>query len=249
MQVSAFNGQSNGYVVRPDGRVVVNGASNQKREIYNVLAMLRDYSNLSEEAIGAINRDFRERISGVTVFKAGGVSYYFIYEPANFEDWIVLGIVPTGVVNASMNRLQTSTLVLVAGISLCFAAMLLTYITRKNRQSLLRKDTELLYREELFSTLSGNVDDIFMMLDAKKLHVDYLSPNIEKLVGIPEEVARADIRTLDALVKNRETALIFDQLLAIQTGQQMDWDREYIHRKTGENRWFHGTALCRELRG
>ena len=249
LQVSAFNGQSNGYVIRPDGRVVVNGASDQKKEIYNVLAMLRDYSNLSEETISAISRDFREGISGATVFKAGGVSYYFIYEPANFEDWIVLGIVPTGVVNASMNRLQTSTLVLVAGVSLCIAAMLLTYITRKTRQSLLRKDTELLYREELFSTLSGNVDDIFMMLDAKKLHVDYLSPNIEKLVGIPEEEARADIRTLDELVRNRETALIFDQLLAIQAGQQMDWDREYIHRKTGENRWFHGTALCRELRG
>ena len=88
-----------------------------------------------------------------------------------------------------------------------------------------------------------------MMLDAKNLRGDYLSPNIEKLVGIPEEEARADIRVLDALARNREIPMIFDQLIAIQPGQQMDWDREYTHRQTGEDRWFHGTALCRELRG
>ena len=50
-------------------------------------------------------------------------------------------------------------------------------------------------------------------------------------------------------VENREIPLIFDQLLAIQPGQQMEWNREYFHRKSGESRWFHGTALCREILG
>ncbi|MDO5546648.1 MAG: response regulator [Eubacteriales bacterium] len=249
LEISAFDGQSNSYVVRPDGRVVVDGSDDQGRKTYNVLAMLREYSDLDEEAIDAIGEDFRSGNSGAAVFKAGGTGYYLTYESANFEDWIVLGIVPTAVVNASMNRLQSTTLVLVTVIAAGIAVALLSYVIRRNQLNLRRKDTELLYRDALFSTLSGNVDDVFMMLDARNLRVDYLSPNIEKLVGIPLEEARDDIRTLDALVKNREIPLIFDQLLAIQPGQQMDWDREYIHRKTGEDRWFHGTALCRELRG
>ena len=249
LKISAFNGQSNSYVVRPDGRVVVDGSDEQSRKTYNVLAMLRDYSDLDEEAISAISEDFRAGNTGAAVFEAGGRGYYLIYESANFEDWIVLGIVPTAVVNSSMSRLQSTTLILVTVISAGIAVVLLGYIMRRNRLNLRKKDTELLYRDALFSTLSGNVDDVFMMLDAKNLRVDYLSPNVEKLVGIPEKEARGDIRTLDALAKNREIPLIFDQILAIQPGQQMDWDREYIHRKTGEDRWFHGTALCRELRG
>ena len=247
LDISAYEGLSDRYVVRPDGRVVVDDA--REGRIYNVLAMLGEASNLDKEAIDAVSADFRSGKPGAAVFEAGGVEYYLIYEPANLEDWMVLGIVPTAVVNASMKRIQSTTLVLVTVIAVGIAVLLLSGIIRRNRRSLRKKDTELLCRDALFSTLSGSVDDIFMMLDAKNLHVDYLSPNVEKLVGIPEEEAREDIRTLDALGKNREIPMIFDQLLAIQPGQQMDWDREYVHRKSGESRWFHGTALCRELRG
>ena len=249
LEITAFNGQSNSYVVRPDGRVVADGSNGQYRAIYNVLAMLREYANLSEEAIDTISGDFHSGNSGAAVFEAGGVSYYLVYESANFEDWVVLGIVPTAIVNASMNRLQSTTLILVTVVAAGIAVTLLIYVIRRNRRNLRKKDTELLYREELFAALSGKVDDIFMMLGAKDLRVDYLSPNVEKLVGIPEEEARANIRVLDETAKNREIPLIFDQLLAIQPGQQVDWDREYVHRKTGEDRWFRGTALCREIRG
>lgn len=112
-----------------------------------------------------------------------------------------------------------------------------------------KKDKEILYREELFSVLSSNVDDIFAMLDAHDLRVEYISPNIEKLVGIPEAEARENIRVVDRLVKNSETVLVLNQLPAIQPGQQAEWDREYVHQKTGQVRWFHVTALCREIRG
>ena len=249
LKISAFGGQSNSYVVRPDGRVMVDGSYDLSRKTYNVLAMLREDSDLDEKAIDAIYDDFRAGKPGASIFEADGIRYYLIYESANFEDWIVLGIVPANVVNASMNRLQTTTLILVAVIATGMAVVLLSGVIRRNRRDLREKDTELLYRDALFSTLSCNVDDVFMMLDARNLRVDYLSPNIEKLVGIPAEEARADIRMVDVLAKNREIPMIFDQLLAIQPGQQVDWDREYTHRQTGEDRWFPGTALCRELRG
>ena len=249
LKITAFNGQSNTYVVRQDGRVIVDGTYDQKRKAYNVLAMLRDDSDLDEKALDRIQEDFRTGSSGAALFEADGIRYYLIYESVRFEDWIVVGIVPADVVNASMNRLQVSTLILVSLMVGGAAAVVLYYVIRRHRRNMRKKDTELLCRDALFSTLSGSVDDIFMMLDAKNLRVDYLSPNIEKLVGVPEEEARADIRVLDALARNREIPMIFDQLIAIQPGQQLDWDREYTHRNTGEVRWFRGTALCRELMG
>ena len=51
-----------------------------------------------------------------------------------------------------------------------------------------------MYREELCSKLSVQVDDVFLMLDAHSFRVDYISPNIERLVGIEESAARNNIR-------------------------------------------------------
>lgn len=249
LKISAFDGQSSSYVIHPDGRVIVDNTSGQIRNIYNFLGMLEEDSDMEAEKIEALHEEFHQNHSGVTTFRMGKQRYYLVYEAAGFEDWIVLGIVPTDVVNASMNTLQSSSLLIVTGIAICLVALLLVFIVKRYRRSLTEKDTEILYREELFSTLSGNVDDIFAMLDADTLHVDYISPNIEKLVGIPEEEARNNIRVVDRLVKDEEAGLILDQLPTIMPGEQAEWEREYIHRKTGELRWFYATALCREIRG
>ena len=70
---------------------------------------------------------------------------------------------------------------------------------KKAGPSLRRKDTEILYRDELFQKLSMNVDDVFLMLDAKTYQADYVSPNAEKLLGITVEQIRKDIRVLGKL--------------------------------------------------
>lgn len=249
LEISAFDGQSGSYVIHSDGRVIVDNSSAETRDIYNFLGMLNEDSNLNSAEIAALRKDFEEGRSGATVFRVDNTDYYLVYESAEFEDWTVLGMVPTAVVNASMNKLQSGSLLLVTGIAVCLGAVLLVFIVRRYRRSLIEKDAEILYREELFSTLSNKVDDIFAMLDAENLHVDYISPNIERLVGISESDARSNIRVVDRLVKDSETVLILDRLSDIPSGEQAEWDREYVHRETGELRWFHVTALCREIQG
>ena len=249
LEISAFGGQSGSYVIHTDGRVIVDNASGAVRDIYNFLGMLRDHSNLNDEQVAALQKDFRQGRSGATVFTMDGTDYYLVYESANFEDWVVLGVVPAVVVNASMNTLQSSTMLLVAGIAVALVAVLVAFLIRRYRRSLTEKDQEILYREELFAVLSNNVDDIFAMLDADTFHVEYISPNIENLVGIPESEARNNIRVVDRLVKDSDTVLILDELPGVGPGEQAEWDRKYVHQKTGEARWFHVTALCREIRG
>ncbi|MGN1095039.1 MAG: response regulator, partial [Eubacteriales bacterium] len=249
LEISAFDGQSSSYVIHSDGRVVIDNAADYQNNIYNFLAMLKNNSSLSSEEITALQEDFRQGRSGATVFRVDDTDYYLIYESANFQDWTVLGIVPTEVVNASMSSLQSSTLLLVAGITLSIGVFLIAFIIRQNRLKLKKKDTEILYREELFSKLSVNVDDVFLMLDADTFRVDYISPNIEKLIGIPEVRARANIREIDNLVKDDDTVRVLDKLPDIKPGEQGEWDREYIHQKTGETRWFHVIALCSDIQG
>lgn len=93
--------------------------------------------------------------------------------------------------------------------------------------------------------LTNNTNDIFIMLNAEDMRVNYISPNIEKLLGISESAIRENIRVVDKLVKDKNTALILDQLQEVLPGEQREWDRGYIHQTTGNERWFHVVALCR----
>ncbi|MGN0700876.1 MAG: histidine kinase dimerization/phospho-acceptor domain-containing protein, partial [Oscillospiraceae bacterium] len=249
LKISAFDGKASSYIIHSDGRVVVDNSVDKQQDIYNFLAMLRKYSDMTGEEIERFQDDLRNRNSGATVMRLGKTSYYLIYESAYFEDWTVLGIVPTGVVNASMNQLQFSTLILAAGVTIGLAALMLAFVIRRNQLQMKKKDTQILYRDELFSKLSVNVDDVFLMLNAGNLNVDYISPNIERLLGINEDSARENIREMDHLVKNDDTVRILDRLPEILPGEQGEWDREYIHQKTGEERWFHVIALCSDIQG
>lgn len=247
LEISSFNGQSSSYVIYPDGRVLVDNTNNAESNVYNFLAMLKSNSNLDSQELQELKKTFLKGKSGVKTFRIRHENYYLVYEPANFENWILIGLVPTDVVNSSMNSLQSSTLSVSIGVSVCLAVVLLAYLNRVNQETLRKKDTELLYREELFSTLSNHVNDIFIMLDKDTFQVNYISPNIEKLVGISEEEVRDDIRNLDQVVNKGQSDMILDHLNDILPGQRGEWDREYVHQKTGEIRWFHVTALCREI--
>ncbi|MGN0691042.1 MAG: hypothetical protein ACI4K7_01695 [Oscillospiraceae bacterium] len=249
LKISAFDGHSSSYVIHSDGRVVIDNSADKQQDIYNFLAALKKYSDMSSDEIDSLQQDLKQGEPGATVVNLGKTSYSLIYESADFEDWTVLGLVPTDVVNSSMNSLQSSTLLLAAGITIIIGALMIAYVIRQDQLKLRKKDTEILYRDELFSKLSVNVDDVFLMLNAKDMRVDYISPNIEKLMDIPEKQARENIREMDHLVRDNDTVRVLDKLSDILPGEQGEWDREYVHQKTGEVRWFHVIALCSDIRG
>ena len=49
LNISAFNGNAQSYVVHPDGRVVVDHSSEDGGEVYNFFGILREHSTLSEK--------------------------------------------------------------------------------------------------------------------------------------------------------------------------------------------------------
>ena len=249
LKISAFAGQASTFAVLTDGRVIVDNGSGDMKNIRNIFSLLEKSDNLTEEDIAALESEFLAGNSGDMVFNVNGRSYYLIYEPADFQNWVVLGIVPTDVVNASMNKLQSSTMLVVSGIVIALAVSLLALVVVQNRQKLKQKDNELFARDELFSKLSVNVDDVFLMVDAKNLRVEYVSPNIEKLVGISEKNVLKDIHEIENLIKEDESVRILDQMATILPGEQREWDREYTHQKTGEELWFRVVVFCTDIQG
>ena len=249
LKISAFNGQASTYAVLPDGRIAVDNSSEAMDSVHNLFVLLEKSKSLTDDQITALQQDFLSGNSGSLLFKINGVSNYLVYESANFQNWTVVGIVPADVVNSSMNELQATTITVVSAITIAMAVMLLLLVIIQNRQKLRQKDNALLARDELFSKLSVNVDDVFLMVDAKDLRVEYVSPNIEKLVGISEQQVFDDIHEIEHLLQTDESEHILDQLSDILPGEQRLWDREYIHQITGEELWFRVAAFCTDIQG
>lgn len=105
LEISVFEGQASTFAVLPDGRVVVDSCSEDLTGIHNILAFLEESGSVLKTALSAIEEDFQTGKTGAMMFEIGEEDYYLVYEPAGFQDWMVLGIVPADVVNASMSKL------------------------------------------------------------------------------------------------------------------------------------------------
>ena len=243
---SAFQGNASNYVIYPDGRVVIDNSVNRKETVYNFIAMLRDHSDLSEAQILDLSNAFAQGSSGNMKVKLGGISYYLVYEGTAIQSWTMLGLVPVKIVNANLDKLWFHTIQIVAGIAAGLAVLVILLIVRRSHMTLRRKDTEISYRDELFQKLSLNVDDVFLMLDAETSKVDYVSPNIERLLGIPWREVRQNAFALDKLGAPEHGENFLDGLLS---GQQREWDLEFEHLETKERRWFHNIAIGSEVEG
>ena len=249
LDISAFNGNAQSFIVHPDGRVVIDHSSESWGNVYSFFGVLREHSDMSEKEINELLEKFKAGRTDAMLLKLDGKNYYLVYEKSNIQDWVFLGLVQADIVNASMNSLQHSTILLVGAIVFCIAAFFISLIIQKGRTDLRKKDTEILYRDELFQKLSMNVDDVFLMLDAKTYKKDYVSPNAEKLLGITVEQIHKDICILGKLHPEESEASKKNYLKEIKVYEQKEWDFECVHQKTGEKRWFYIVAMGSEVNG
>ena len=249
LDISAFDGTASRYVLHPDGRIIINCAAQMEEDVYNLLAAMQERSPLTSEDIQTLSDDFSQGRSGSRLVTLDGTRYYMTYQSAHILDWTIVGLVPAAVVNAGMNALQSSTIVMVSMIVLGISALALALVHRKSSVKLRRKDMEILYRDELFMKLSMNVDDVFLMLDAQTDRADYVSPNVEKLLGITAEQIQEDVHVLGKLHPQESAEQTLNVLTGLAVNEQREWDFEYIHQKTGEHRWFHIIAMGSNVEG
>ena len=249
LDISAFDGTASRYVLHPDGRIIINCAAQMEEDVYNLLAAMQERSPLTSEDIQTLSDDFSQGRSGSRLVTLDGTRYYMTYQSAHILDWTIVGLVPAAVVNAGMNALQSSTIVMVSMIVLGISALALALVHRKSSVKLRRKDMEILYRDELFMKLSMNVDDVFLMLDAQTDRADYVSPNVEKLLGITAEQIQEDVHVLGKLHPQESAEQTMNYLTGLAVNEQREWDFEYIHQKTSEHRWFHVIAMGSNVEG
>ena len=248
LKISAFEGHGSTFAVLPDGRVVLDSSSADMSGVHNILAMLKNSAGFTAEQITALQNAFAAGESGNLEFSINGTGYYMVYGSANFQNWTTLGIAPKAIVNANMNRLQYTTTAVITGIVGILAVTILLLVVQNNRQKLRKKDQQLLAREELFSNLSRNVDDVFLMIATETSKVEYVSPNVQRILGISPEAVQEDFHVLCA-AGGYNCRSRLDDLMQMERGTQQEWNRGFIHQETGESRYIHVTGFINDVQG
>ena len=248
LKISAFEGHGSTFAVLPDGRVVLDSSSADMRGVHNILAMLKNSAGFTAEQVDALQDSFASGESGNLEFSIHGVSYYMVYGSAAFQNWTILGIAPKSAVNANMNRLQYTTMAVMSGTTGMLAVAALLLVVQNNRQKLRKKDQQLLAREELFSNLSRNVDDVFLMIDTETRKVEYVSPNVQRILGLSPEAVQEDLYVLYPAGDDSGASRL-ENLMQMEQGVQQEWEREFVNQETGEPRYIHVTGFINDVQG
>ena len=105
-----------------------------------------------------------------------------------------------------------------------------------------RKVKALLKQKQLFTLLVNGTVDMFMMFSAKDFVVDYVSPNMEYLLGLSLDEVRGDIRYfLNTALQLDEEGLAMEKLMEIPLGDSIQLLNEHVHQRTQERRWYQKT--------
>ncbi len=240
LKVNAFSGESKCFVIHNDGRVLLSTQAGGT-VFANYLSYLKGASGLDEESLETMHSNWQNEVSGIIQCEIGNVDYCIYYQPLGYQDYVLLGIVPQSIISAGFLTVQKVTMRVLSAIFLIISIMIITLLILRSRSLSQKNRMELQYRERMFDVLSNNVDDIFIMLDTNNQHVDYISPNIERLLGISIEDARENIRVMEKCAVNYNVVVLKEELEAIPLNENKYWECEYMHQTTGERRWYRMT--------
>ena len=124
----------------------------------------------------------------------------------------------------------------------------------REKEQWAKKDWELRYQErvfEIFSAyLSDNVDDIYMMLDERGERADFISPNVERVLGVSREAVMEDLARLGRASYTAGGEVNCDELAGMEPGMSLErMETERVNQRTGEHKWFQESVYCVSLQG
>ena len=139
---------------------------------------------------------------------------------------------------------------------LFYQRFLLDFTTQKQQEEAkwAKKDREIQYQERIFEIFSNflaeNVDDIYMMLDGTGENVEFVSSNVERVLGLPWEKVSGSLDYLGKAKYLSGDTVSREDLRAMEPGARMeDLETERVNRRTGEHKWFRESVYCVSVQG
>ena len=119
-----YEGQSDCYIVRSNGDIVLSTETKTEitEQMTNLFDYLRQNASVDQPYFDTMVQTLPQGGEGCVLYTLNGQKYYLIYQPVGIMDWGIIGIVPTGVVDAGMRRVQGVTILVIALLGLLIMA-------------------------------------------------------------------------------------------------------------------------------
>lgn len=195
----AYEGQSDCYIVRANGDIVL--STEPKTEIPETVGNLFDYlqehTSFDETYFDQMLRSIPQRQSGSLRYIFDTKDYYMVYQPVGIQNWAIIGIVPTGVVDSGMRAVQSNTVLLISALAVTILlgiGKIYRDGVRVRREKAEAEKRELLRHKELTEQMfhgMARIVDRFALCDLDK---DRYEHHERKWVGLyPAEGAYSDL--------------------------------------------------------
>ena len=141
-----YEGQSDCYIVRTNGDVVLSTETKTEipEQMTNLFDYLRQNAKVDQPYFDTMVQTLPQGGEGCVLYKMNGQKYYLIYQPLGLMDWSIIGIVPTGVVDAGMRRVQVATIFVITlhGLLILVGVIKILRDAERNRRRELERRRE-----------------------------------------------------------------------------------------------------------
>lgn len=241
--ISFYNESGFSYITNQDGDVLIRpyhkNSNRTFSNLFDVIAEENDEENL---------RTFKESLanghSGVIQFSFNGAENIVTFSPIKVMDgWYIISVIPSSVIMEYTDYILQSSQIFIFAVFIVFLiGLIFLLFERQSRKRIEKKEQDIQYREQLFSILSENIDDVFLMLNSESYVVEYVTPNVKSVLGISPDAVAASLESLGKATYTEEKTISYSDLALMKPGQAIIMESERTHRNTGEKRWFYETV-------
>ena len=271
--LSFYDGRGLGYVVDREGNILLRSEGKLEEVLYtNIFDIISGSPSSQADANngGRVKQDDVDRFKaslrngelGTLTLNGRNGTYVFAYVPMKAVDgWSLVSIVRleaiTEEANAILMSSQQALALLAALLVVCAVFAVAIWLTNR---ALRKRDNEIGYQAALiniFSTyLSRNTDNVFMLLDAETVKLDYISPNIERVLGLSQEQMMSDVYHFQPAHLTAEAAGSdsseehLARLCRLEPGTEVDdIYLEWVNPQTHEQKWLLESTYCTQVQG
>ncbi|MDE6591207.1 MAG: HAMP domain-containing histidine kinase, partial [Oscillospiraceae bacterium] len=254
--LSFYDNRGLAYVVNQQGDIRIRSVGMLGDHLYSNILDVLTGNDSRQEDMDALMDALGENEAGSKVFTGDMGTYVYTYVPLEtVEEWFLVSVVPMDAISEETDHilLNSQMTLLLLIVVLAVVAVVIILIWRAQKE-IAERDREIEYQEQLFDIfstyLSQNTFDVYLMLDAQTRRVEYVSPNVEWVLGVPVDRVLAGAESLGVAAYPEDQQVDFAKIFAMEAGQSLDAVKtERVNPKTGEHKWFRESVYCTLVQG
>ena len=254
--LSIYDGQGFGCILNSEGDILLRSVPMSSiQNYYNVFDALSD-THSSQTDMETFRASLEAQETGSIVFNGDNGSFIYTFAPIeNADGWYILSIVPVNAIqNEADGILRDSQMAVGFFVLMLVICSVFVFLVWNTQNEIRAREQETAYRSQLFDLsftyLSQNTDDVYIIFDHDTEELEYVSPNLERVLGIMPEELSDYFRTADMAADAEGTAAYYTKVGALRPGERAESrDTERINPKTGEHKYFLESAYCVDIQG